>query len=79
MLRRPPLGPSSIHRSVVVVPPPLQHELVAAADYSPAAVLPLLQHELVATHGTGMAAGPMLTLIRAALLATDSRQPSGST
>ena len=44
--RRPPLAvPCSLPRPVVVLPP-LQHELVAAAD-SLAVVLPALQHELV--------------------------------
>ena len=47
--RRPPLAvPCSLPRSVVVLPP-LQHELVAAAD-SLAVVLPALQHELVPAH-----------------------------
>ena len=63
--RRPPLAvPCSLPRSVVVLPP-LQHELVAAAD-SLAVVLPALQHELVPAHDSGCWPTPML--IRAAAL-----------
>ena len=56
--------PCSLPRSGVVLPP-LQHELVAAAD-SLAVVLPALQHELVPAHDSGCWPTPML--IRAAAL-----------
>ena len=68
--RRPPLAvPCSLPRSVVVLPP-LQHELVAAAD-SLAVVLPALQHELVPAHDSGCWPTPML--IRAAALPCSAR------
>ena len=61
-----------------VVLPPLQHELVAAAD-SLAVVLPALQHELVPAHDSGCwpTAGADSTLASARPLPATTRQPSG--